>query len=182
MFSKKEALKLLQQHIKNKNLIKHCLAVEAIMKELAKHFNEDEEKWGMAGLLHDLDYEYTKDCPEKHGKVALELLKEYHIPDEVKNAIVAHAGNKSRDTLMEKAIYIADPISGFIVAAALISPQKKLNGIDVDFLKRRFKEKAFAKGIDRKQILLCEEIGLSLEQLFEISLNAMKKIAQELGL
>ena len=182
MISRERALELLKTHVKTKNLIKHCLAVEAIMRALARRFGEDEEKWGIAGLLHDLDYDKTKNDPEKHCLITLELLKDEDVPDDVKNAILAHCGKKERETLMEKAIYAADPTSGFIVAAALIRPEKKLEVIDVPFLKRRFKEKAFAKGANRDQMRSCEEMGLSLDEFLEISLNAMKEIADELGL
>jgi putative nucleotidyltransferase with HDIG domain len=182
VISRERTLELLKSHVKTKNLIKHCLAVEAIMRALAKHFGEDEEKWGLAGLLHDLDYEYTKNDPEKHCLVTLDLLKDEDVPEDVKNAILAHCGKKERETLMEKAIYAADPTSGFIVAAALIRPEKKLDAIDVPFLKRRFKEKAFAKGANRDQMRSCEEFELSLDEFFEISLNAMKSISKELGL
>ncbi len=182
MISRERALELLREHVKTKNLVKHCLAVEAIMRALARRFGEDEEKWGIAGLLHDLDYDYTKGDPEKHCLVTMDLLKDEDVPQDVKDAILAHCGKKERKTLMEKAIYAADPTSGFIVAAALIRPEKKLEVVDVPFLKRRFKEKAFAKGANRDQMRSCEEMGLSLDEFLEISLNAMKEIAGELGL
>ncbi len=182
MMDRERALALLKEHVKTKNLIKHCLAVEAIMRALARHFGEDEEKWGLAGLIHDLDYEYTKNDPEKHCRVTLELLENEDIPQEIKDAILAHCGKKERNTLMEKAIYAADPTSGFIVAAALIRPEKKLEVLDVDFLKRRFKEKAFAKGASREKMRSCEDFGMSLDEFLKISLEAMKSISKELGL
>ncbi|HAA82319.1 MAG TPA: phosphohydrolase, partial [Thermotoga naphthophila] len=148
----------------------------------AREFNEDEEKWGLAGLLHDLDYDYTKDKPEEHGLKTLEILKNEDVPEDVLNAILAHCEKKTPETLMEKALYAVDPTTGFIVAAALIRPEKKLDVIDVDFLLRRFKEKAFAKGASREQMKTCENFGLSLEKFLEISLEAMKTIASELGL
>ncbi len=182
MMNRERALELLKEHVKTKNLIKHCLAVEAIMRALARHFGEDEEKWGLAGLIHDLDYEYTKNDPEKHCRVTLELLENEDVPQDVKDAILAHCGKKERETLMEKAIYAADPTSGFIVAAALIRPEKKLEVLDVEFLKRRFKEKAFAKGASREKMKSCEDFGMSLDEFFKISLEAMKSISEELGL
>ncbi|EKF49466.1 metal dependent phosphohydrolase [Thermosipho africanus H17ap60334] len=181
MINRQQAWELLNEHVKTKNLIKHCLATEAVMRDLANYFGEDEETWGIAGLLHDLDYEYTKNTPEEHGLKTVELLGDL-FSQEIKNAILAHSGKKSRDTLIEKAIYAADPTTGFIVAAALIKPEKKLEAIDVQFLLKRFKEKAFAKGANRDQMASCEKFGLSLEKFYEISLNAMKKISKELGL
>ncbi|HIP92105.1 MAG TPA: HDIG domain-containing protein [Thermotoga sp.] len=182
MISRDKALDLVKKHIKTKNLVKHVLATEAVMKGLARRLGEDEELWGIAGLLHDLDYDYTKNDPEKHGYVTLELLKDEDIPQEVRNAILAHCGKKERETNIEKAIYCADPTTGFIVAAALINPQKKLAPLDVSFLLRRFKEKAFAKGANREQMKKCEELGLSLEEFLQIALDSMKSISEELGL
>ncbi len=182
MITRERALELLNKHLKTKNLFKHCLAVEAVMKALARRLGQDEELWGLTGLLHDLDYDYTKDKPEKHCLVTLELLKEEDVSQEMLDGILAHCGKKERKTLLEKAIYPADPVTGFIVAAALIRPEKKLEVVDVPFLKRRFKEKAFAKGASREQMMTCSEIGLELDEFLEISLNAMKEIASDLGL
>lgn len=179
--TRQEALELLKQHVSNKNLINHCIACEAIMKRLAKHFGEDEEVWGLAGLLHDLDYDYTKDKPEEHGYKSVEILGN-SVSEEIKNAILAHCEKKTPETLMEKALYAVDPTSGFIVAAALIKPEKKLAVVDVEFLKNRFKEKGFARGANREQMKSCENIGLSLEEFYSLSLEAMKSIAEEIGL
>ncbi|MBT1247516.1 MULTISPECIES: HD domain-containing protein [unclassified Thermosipho (in: thermotogales)] len=179
--NRNEAFELLKEHIKTKNLIKHCIATEALMRKFAKHFNEDEEEWGIAGLLHDLDYEYTKDDPALHGLKTVEILGD-SVSDNIKNAILAHCGKKRRETLMEKVIYAADPTTGFIVASALIRPEKKLEPVDVKFLLKRFKEKSFAKGANREQMKSCEEFGMELEEFFEKSLEAMKEISKELGL
>ncbi|MGB9613928.1 MAG: HD domain-containing protein [Fervidobacterium sp.] len=176
-----EALELLKKHVSNKNLVNHCLACEAIMRRLARHFGEDEETWGLAGLLHDLDYDYTKDKPQEHGLKSVEILGNL-VDEEIKNAILAHCEKKVPETLMEKALYAVDPTSGFIVAAALIRPEKKLSVVDVEFLKNRFKEKAFAKGANREQMKSCESIGLSLEEFYSLALEAMKSIADEIGL
>ncbi|ODN30943.1 HD domain-containing protein [Fervidobacterium thailandense] len=176
-----EALALVKKHVSTKNLVNHCLACEAIMRKLAKHFGEDEELWGLAGLLHDLDYDYTKDKPEEHGYKTLEILGDSVRP-EIKNAILAHCEKKVPETLMEKALYAVDPTSGFIVAGALIKPEKKLSAINVEFLMNRFKEKGFARGANREQIRSCESFGLSLEEFLSISLEAMKEIADQIGL
>ena len=182
MISRDRAMDLVKTHIKTKNLIKHSLAVEAVMRKLAKLFGEDEELWGITGLLHDLDYEYTKNDPEKHCLKTLEILEGEDLPQEALDAILSHCGKKEREKLIEKAIYPADPVTGFIVAAALIRPEKKLEVLDVDFLKRRFKEKAFARGANREQIKACEDLGLSLDEFLKISLDAMKEISKDLGL
>ena len=179
--TREEALDLVKKHISNKNLVNHCLACEAIMRRLARYFGEDEEVWGLAGLLHDLDYEYTKDNPEMHGIKSVEMLGN-SVSDDIKNAILAHCEKKTPETRMEKALYAVDPTSGFIVAAALIKSEKKLDAVDVEFLKKRFKEKGFARGANREQMQSCESIGLSLEEFYTLALEAMKQIANEIGL
>jgi putative nucleotidyltransferase with HDIG domain len=178
---REEALELLKTHLSNKNLINHCLACEAIMRRLARHFGQDEETWGLAGLLHDLDYDYTKDKPEEHGFRSVEILGD-SVSQEIKDAILAHCEKKVPETLMEKALYAVDPTSGFIVAAALIRPEKKLAFVDVPFLLNRFKEKGFAKGANRDQMKSCENIGLTLEEFYSLALEAMKEISEQIGL
>lgn len=176
-----DAFKILSDKIKNKNLIKHMLAVEAIMRELAEYFNEDKEKWGLCGLLHDFDYEETLENFDNHGKITEESFKN-KLSDDVLYAIRAHTGLVERKSLMDKAIYCSDPVSGFIVASALVIPSKKIADVKVENLLNRFKEKHFAKGANREQIMACKELGLTLEEFFEISLRAMNKIAKDLGL
>lgn len=176
-----EAFNMLVKKIRNKNLIKHMLAVEAIMRGLAEHFNEDKEKWGLSGLLHDYDYEETLNDFSSHGIITASELKG-RVDDEIINAIRAHTGLVERRTLMEKAIYCADPTSGFIVASALVLPDKKLSSVKVENLMNRFKEKHFAKGASRPQMESCRELGLTLEEFFTIALRSMQLIAGELGL
>jgi putative nucleotidyltransferase with HDIG domain len=178
---REEALELLKTHLSNKNLINHCLACESIMRRLARHFGQDEETWGLAGLLHDLDYDYTKDKPEEHGFRSVEILGD-SVSQEIKDAILSHCEKKVPDTLMEKALYAVDPTSGFIVAAVLIRPEKKLAFVDVPFLLNRFKEKGFAKGANRDQMKSCENIGLTLEEFYSLALEAMKEISEQIGL
>jgi putative nucleotidyltransferase with HDIG domain len=180
---REEALRLINQYIKNENLKKHLLAVEACMKAVAKYFNEDEEKWGLCGLLHDLDYEETNRQPEKHGILTVEILKKENFADqEVLNGILAHCEKKIPENKLEKSIYAIDPLTGLIIAACLMHPDKKLKSLDVGFVLRRFKEKKFAAGANREQIKKCEELGLSLENFVEICLKAMQAIDKELGL
>ncbi|AEH50912.1 HD domain-containing protein [Pseudothermotoga thermarum] len=182
MISREQAYELLQKHLSSRNLLKHCLAVEVVMRALARKLNEDEDTWGLAGLLHDLDYDYTKDSPDQHGFKTVEILEEYDVPKTVLDAILAHCEKKPIETKMERAIYCSDPVTGFIVAAALITPEKSLRSIDTDFLLRRFKEKAFAKGANRDQMKSCENLGLSLQEFLDLSLNAMREISEILGL
>lgn len=180
--TREEALQMVQDKVKNKNLQKHMFATEAVMRRLARHFGEDEAMWGLAGLLHDLDYDETVNDFPKHGLVTAELLEDTDVPDEVIHAIKSHPGHFPRESLMDRAIYAADPVTGLIVAAALMHPSKKLKNLDVDFVERRFKEKRFAAGANRDQIRSCEDMGLSLNDFIALSLEAMQSIDDQLGL
>lgn len=182
MITRAEALDLVETHLKKKNLVKHVLAVEAIMRTLAPRFGGDPEIWGMAGLLHDLDYETTAEEPSRHGQVTIELLEGVDLPEEVRHAILAHCGRVERNSPVDKAIYAADPVTGLIVASALMHPAKSLAGVDAAFVGKRFREKRFAAGADREAIASCRELGLDLHEFLEISLGAMREISGDLGL
>jgi putative nucleotidyltransferase with HDIG domain len=177
-----DAIELIKSKVKNKNLIKHMLAVEACMKKLAKQFGQDEDRWGLTGLLHDLDYELTKDDFSKHGFLTEEILTQKGISTDIIEAIKAHPGHIERKTIMAKALYAVDPLTGLIVAATLMHPEKSLKAVDTQFVLNRFKEKSFAKGADREQICSCEELEVSLERFIAICLEAMKEISKDLGL
>ncbi|BER92537.1 HDIG domain-containing metalloprotein [Atrimonas thermophila] len=181
---REEAIRLLEKHLRNPNLIKHALACESIMAALARKLGEDPTSWSLVGLLHDIDYEQTKDNPAYHGLIGAEMLADLGLGEEVLRAIKAHnpATGFSPQNKLEWAIFCVDPTSGFIVACALIHPQKKLAPLDLEFLLNRFKEKSFARGADREQIRSCEKLGLSLEDFLSLSLAAMKEKSQELGL
>ncbi|KPJ71475.1 phosphohydrolase [Parcubacteria bacterium DG_74_3] len=181
--NRKEALKLVKEKIKNQNLVKHCLAVEACMRALALHFNENEEKWGLAGLLHDIDYEQTKDKPSLHSILGAKTLEELGLEKEIIEAVKTHneIHGISPQSLMAKALYALDPLTGLIVAATLVLPTKKINDLTEENVLNRFKEKAFARGANREIIQKCSDIGLTLEEFVEICLKAMQKISEELG-
>lgn len=178
---REKALELVRQKVGNKNLIKHMLAAEACMRHLARLFGEDEDLWGLAGLLHDLDYDLTKEDFQGHGLRTAEMLSGL-VPEEVLEAIKAHAGKAPCSTLMAKALYAVDPLTGLIVAATLMHPDRKLVAVDVGFVINRFKEKGFAKGANRDQIKSCVDLGLELEKFIEVCLDAMKEIHDQLGL
>ncbi len=177
-----DAKEILKEYVTNKNLVKHMVATEACMKRLARHLGEDEDRWALAGLLHDIDYEKTKEDPSKHGIISAEILREHGIEDEILDAIIAHSGNSERRSRMDHALYAVDPLTGLIVACALMHPDRKLASLDKEFVMRRFKEKRFAQGADRDQIKKCEELGLSLEEFVDLCLAAMTGVASELGL
>jgi len=180
--TREEAITVINENCGNKNLIKHMLATEAVMVGLAGKLSEDAESWALAGLLHDLDYEETVEDPDRHGLVSAEKLGELGISEEIIHAVKAHNEHVTRDSTMDKALYASDPVTGLIVAAALMHPDKKLAGLDVDFVMRRFKEKRFAAGASREQIAACSELGLSLEEFIGVALASMQGISGELGL
>lgn len=179
------ALKLLKENLKNPNLIKHSLAVEASMKALADFFGEDKEKWGICGLLHDIDCEKTKGNLNLHSKVGSEMVKNFGLDEEISQAILTHNEVQKIEpqTKMAKALFCLDPLTGLIVAATLVLPSKKIKDLKVENVLNRFKEKAFAKGVNREIIKKSPEyLGLSLEKFVEITLKAMQEIAGDLGL
>lgn len=179
-----EAFALVNERIGNRNLVNHCVAVEIIMEALARHFSlaaDDVARWGLAGLLHDLDYAQTAEDFERHGiETAREL--EGRVDEEIVHAILAHADKAPRESQMDRALYAADPTTGFIVAAALVRPEKKLESVELKSLLKRWKEKAFARGASREQMDACVELGLSREEFLGLALDAMKARAAEVGL
>jgi putative nucleotidyltransferase with HDIG domain len=182
---REKLLNLLKENLENQNLIKHSLAVEAGMRTLARYFGEDEERWAIAGLLHDIDYEKTKGDPNLHSKVGSQILKEMGFDQEICDAILTH--NEAHGILplskMAKALFCLDPLTGLIVAATLVLPSKKLKDLRVENVLNRFKEKSFARGANREIIKKCEEyLNLSLEKFVEIVLKAMQEISDQLGL
>jgi len=183
MVLNRESLKVFLERVSDDKLVKHMLAVEAIMRGLAKRLGEDEDLWGITGLLHDIDYEETKDNPSRHGLVSAEILRE-HLPEEAIRAIMAHnerTGIEAK-TKLDIGLRAADALSGLIVACALVMPNKKIEEVKLSTLKKKFKSKDFARGVDREKIKLCEKIGLELDEFLEIGLKSMKSISDSLGL
>jgi putative nucleotidyltransferase with HDIG domain len=184
MLSKDDALSLVKKNVTKRNVVYHMFAVEAIMRSVAKHFGEDEDKWGLIGILHDVDYEKTEATPEKHSLLAEEILKGL-VPDELIKAIKTHNSKYTGvmpETRMEKALIASDAISGLLVACALVMPSKKLADVKVETVAKKFKDKDFARGAERERIIVCEEIGIPREKFFEIALNGLKSVAAEIGL
>ena len=164
------------------NLLKHILSVEAGMRSLAGHLGEDIEFWGLTGLLHDLDYNETKDDAPRHTYVTAEWLAPYHPPHDMLYAIHAHPGHVPCKSRLDWGLYAVDPTTGFLVASALMHPEKKIAVLDSEFLRRRFKEKRFAAGATRENIAACSNLGLELDQFLLIVRDVMMTIADQLGL
>ena len=152
------------------------------MKDFAVHFGQDPAPWSMAGLLHDLDYEYTVEKPSEHTEKTAEMLSAYALGDEIIHAIKAHNLRVEPCSKMDFSLLTIDPASGFIIACALMHPDKKLGSLDLAFMKKRFKEKSFAKGASRVQMEGCSSLGLALDDFLQLCLGAMQKISAELGL
>jgi putative nucleotidyltransferase with HDIG domain len=178
-----EAFALVKQRIPQVNLVNHSVAVEVIMEALARRLGlcqEEVEAWALAGLLHDLDYAETAEDPEKHGLLTAEMLNGI-VDERIVNAILGHADKAPRESLMDKALYAADPTTGFVVAAALVRPDKDLQAVELRSLLKRWKEKAFARGASREQMDTCSETGLTRDEFLALSLAAMQGRAAELG-
>ncbi|MFH2056939.1 MAG: HD domain-containing protein [bacterium] len=177
------ALALVKEKVKQGNLVKHILAVEAVMRRLAEHFGEDVERWGMVGLLHDLDYSETVDDPKRHTFLTAEWLSAYpEVDAEMLRAIHCHAEHEPCRSRMEWALYATDPLTGLIVAAVLMHPSKQIAQLPLKSLKKRFKEQRFAAGARRDAIAKCSELGLELDEFLVLALDGMQRSATELGL
>lgn len=180
-----QAMDLLHQYVKNPNMIKHCLASEAVLAALAEHLGEDREAWGMAGLLHDLDVELTDADLNVHGLKSIEILQEQGLAPEVVEAIKLHneqACGEKRSTRFHHALAAGETITGLIIATALVYPDKKLASVKPKSVRKRMKEKAFAASVNREIIRECELAGIPLDVFIEICLKAMQSISRELGL
>jgi len=182
--TREEALECIKVNVDNENLVKHMLATEAIMRALAKRLGEDEEEWGLTGLLHDIDMELTEGNMATHSKLGADLVRELGASGAMAHAILCHneAHGVPLETKLDKALFCADPLTGLIIAAALVRPDKKLAGLEAKSVKKRFKEKSFAAGVDRQQIAQCSEIGIELGEFIELGVVAMQGIAADLGL
>ena len=177
--TRSEAFDLLKKYNKNESLIKHALAVEACMMALARHFSEDEQKWALAGLLHDIDYEETKDDPYIHSIRGAEMLEELGLEKDIVEAVKTHneVHGIGPESKMAKSLFCVDPLTGLIVAATLVMPSKKLADLTVENVLNRFKEGNFARGANREIIMKCEDINLTLEKFVEICLPGICKPA-----
>jgi len=182
--NREEVLESVKDNVENANLVKHMLATEAIMRALARRFGEDEMEWGLTGLLHDIDVELTEGDMHSHAKLGADLARELGASEAMAQAIICHNAELGipRETKLDKALFCADPLTGLIIAAALVRPDKKLAGVEAGSVKKRFKEKSFAAGANREQISSCSEIGVEVDEFIELGLKAMQDIAAKLGL
>ncbi len=174
--TRENALKLLKKYIENPKMIAHCIASELIMRKLAKHFGEDEEEWGLAGLLHDIDVEITEGDSKRHGLEAILILKEHEISETVIEAISLHnedAAPKERCERIHYALASGETLSGLIFATAYIYPDKQISSVKVKSITKRMKDKRFAASVSRENIMECEKIGLELSVFVQLALEAL---------
>lgn len=185
--SREDAMNLLREHNQEIQHIRHALAVEAAMRHFAKINGEDEDLWGLAGLIHDVDWETTREDYTKHTHVGAGWLKDASYPDEIVRAVLAHGWGICSDveplTLMEKHLYAVDELTGFVTAVALVRPGKSLNDLEIKSVKKKWKDKAFAKGVDRDVIQKGTTIlDTSLDVLIDGVITALKPVEREIGL
>ncbi len=183
--TREEARALVDEHLASPHLINHSLAAEAVLRATAKRLGEDPEKWGLAGLLHDLDAESNPDL-DTHTTRTVEILRRHGVDPEIVEAIAlhnlqAHPGAR-RSTPLHYALAAGETVTGLVVAAALVNPQRQLAAVKAKSVQKRFKEKAFARGADRTIIAECEQIGISVPDFCALALAAMQEIAPEIGL
>jgi len=184
MFSREKALEMVRGEIQEDNLVKHSLATEAVMRSLAQRLDQDVETWGLTGLLHDLDYTLTQEDYSRHGLVSAQMLQD-QLPPEAVRAIEAHAAELNQtqgpSTTLDYALRCAETVTGLVMAAALVRPEK-LSGMKAKSLKKKMKDKAFAASVNRAIIAEHEKLGLDQSEFLSLSIQAMQEIAPDLGL
>lgn len=182
--SREDAWNLLCEYVQSENLRKHMLAVEACMRYYARLWGEDENLWGIVGLLHDIDYEQHPSLQE-HPFVGIEILRQKGYPEEVVRAVGSHADHTGipRQTRMEHTLYACDELTGFVTAVALVRPNKKLAEVDVASVRKKMKDKAFARAVNREDLLKgAEALGIPFDEHVQNVIRAMSEIADKLGL
>jgi putative nucleotidyltransferase with HDIG domain len=183
--SRDKALTRLKEHVKNEKTFIHCLASEAVMHALALHLGEDEDRWGLTGLLHDIDVEVTNADPKVHALKAEELLSGLGLDEEMLDAIRMHndeATGIPRSTRFQHALSAGETITGLIYATTLVYPDKKIASVKYKSIRKRMREKAFAASVNRDHIMECEKIGIPLDEFIQISVDAMRGISASIGL
>jgi len=186
MITRDQAYQLLQKHIKGQFMINHHLGAEIVMRAFAKHFGDNEDLWGICGLLHDMDWEYTKDAPHEHTKKAAEILRAEGVDETIIHAVQAHhpsASGIEPSNRMEKCLYTTEELTGLMIACALVQPDKKLASVKAESVLKKLKTKGFARGVNRDVVNQAPEVlNMGMEQVIEISLKAMQDIGPQLGL
>ena len=176
--------KVVEEHAKSESLRKHLLAVETCMRAYARRVGEDEEMWGIAGLVHDFDWEVCP-TPESHPAYGADILRSEGFPEEIVRAVLSHGNHTgiARETLMEKALFACDELSGFVTAVALVRPTKSLSEVSVRSVRRKMKDKGFARSVSRDELVQgAQELGVDLDEHITFVVDALKPVAPQLGL
>jgi putative nucleotidyltransferase with HDIG domain len=177
-----EAIAFVREKTQKETTARHLISVEGVMRALARHFGEDEDRWALAGLFHDLDQDQTHEDPERHANLAAEWLREAGVEEPVVNAVLAHAHARFRTDRMSRAVVHADAVAGLLVASALVRPEKA-KGMKVSSVKKKLKEKAFAPGVNRAEITEVEEkLELPLDDFLRVSIEGLQSVAAEIEL
>jgi len=182
--AREQVVAAVEERVTNVNLRRHMLATEAIMRALAVRLGEDPDVWGLAGLAHDIDVEETEGDATRHGAVAADAVRGLGLPDEAAHAVAAHNPETGvvAASRLDIGLIAADQLSGLVTAAALVRPDKDLAGVKAKSVRKRYREGAFARGVDRESIARCAEVGLELDEFMTLGLEAMQSVAPELGL
>ena len=185
-FDRETALAKLQEKVETDWLVKHCIASGAVLRAVAERLGEDADAWEVIGILHDVDFDVTKDDPEKHTVLAGEWLREWGFGEQAVRAVLAHnemaEHGLERGSTLELALSASESITGLVVATALVMPSKKLADVKPKSVRKRMKEKAFARKVSREEIMQCEQIGIPLAEFCELAVVAMRGVSDELGL
>jgi putative nucleotidyltransferase with HDIG domain len=177
-----QARALAREKTEKDTTYRHLVSVEGVMRRLGRHFGEDEHRWALTGLFHDLDQDQTFDDPDRHARLAAEWLRDAGVDDVVVNGVLAHAHPEYQTDRMSKAVVAADAVAGLLVAAALVRPERA-TGMKVSSVKKKIKEKAFAPGVNRDEIALAEtNLGLSLDEFIGLGIEGLQEVAPEVGL
>ncbi len=185
MMTREEALALLKEHVKERHNLQHALESEAVMRALAERLGADPEVWGLCGLLHDLDWEMCSEDPSRHGLVTEEMLADADLPEELVKAIPAHNGEytgRKPESDMARALIPAETVTGLIIATVLVRPDKDISKIPLKSLRKKFKDKSFARNVSRDAIRTVEDLGVPLDEFLELARDAIAGIQDELGL
>lgn len=181
---RESAWALVQEHARSDRLLKHSIAVEAAMRAYARKVGEDEEAWGIAGMLHDFDWDACP-SPEQHPQFGAAILRQHGYPEVIVRAVLSHGNHTGvlRESLMEKTLFAVDELSGFVTAVALVRPTKSLSDTDSGAVRRKMKDKAFARTVNRDDLVQgALELGVDLDELIEFVIESLKPVAGELGL
>ncbi len=182
MISRQEAEKILSEYLQKESLQQHCLATALVMEKIAEKLNANKEDYYIAGYLHDIDLDIVGDDMTIHALRGAEILKDYDIPDNIINAILAHNKHKNLETDIEKALWIADPVNGLVIASALMRPDKSITTMKLKSLKKKYKSKNFAAGVSRDQINDCQLLNFSLDDFLQLAIDALAPYEEKLGL